>query len=148
MGLLGTVLGIPVLTDTGTSFEDKLLDLQVFGLADLGEDALAPIYYYDAVLERLGSVTPTPELGIPNTSAARFRESEHLEAAKPPPDPRLGYLLPQEHVRAALQAQGVVLTAADGRTAFNNQVPTRMLRRQREIRKLIYDVLFTGNQGA
>ncbi len=30
-----TVLGIPVLTDTGTSFEDKLLDLQVFGLADL-----------------------------------------------------------------------------------------------------------------
>jgi vacuolar-type H+-ATPase subunit E/Vma4 len=47
-----------------------------------------------------------------------------------------------------LQAQGVLLTAADGRTAFNNQVPTRILRRQREICKLIYDILFTGNQGA
>jgi vacuolar-type H+-ATPase subunit E/Vma4 len=46
-----------------------------------------------------------------------------------------------------LQAQGVVLTAGDGRTAFNNQVPTRMLRRQRQIRELVYDILFTGNQG-
>ena len=42
-----------------------------------------------------------------------------------------------------LQGQGVVLTAADGRTAFNNQVKTRMLRQQREIRTLIYDSLFT-----
>ena len=41
-----------------------------------------------------------------------------------------------------LQSQGVVLTAADGRTAFNNQVKTRMLRKQREIRTLIYNTLF------
>ena len=45
-----------------------------------------------------------------------------------------------------LQSQGVVLTAADGRTAFNNQVKTRMLRKQREIRTLIYNTLFTDNK--
>jgi vacuolar-type H+-ATPase subunit E/Vma4 len=33
--------------------------------------------------------------------------------------------------------QGVVLTAADGRVEFNNQVATRLLRRQSEIRKTI-----------
>ena len=42
--------------------------------------------------------------------------------------------------------QGVVLTAADGRTAFNNQVRTRMLRKQREIRMLIYNALFNYDQ--
>ncbi|MBN2132273.1 MAG: hypothetical protein JW741_22420 [Sedimentisphaerales bacterium] len=45
-----------------------------------------------------------------------------------------------------LPAQGVVLTAADGRTAFNNQVRTRMSRRQQEMRKLIYDVLFADDK--
>ena len=45
-----------------------------------------------------------------------------------------------------LPTQGVVLTAADGRTAFNNQVRTRMLRHQQEIRKLIYDVLFAEDK--
>jgi vacuolar-type H+-ATPase subunit E/Vma4 len=45
-----------------------------------------------------------------------------------------------------LQSQGVVLTAADGRTAFNNQVRTRMLRKQREIRTLIYNTLFNYDQ--
>jgi vacuolar-type H+-ATPase subunit E/Vma4 len=41
-----------------------------------------------------------------------------------------------------LKSQGVVVTAADGRTAFNNQVKTRMLRKQREIRTVIYNALF------
>lgn len=45
-----------------------------------------------------------------------------------------------------LQSQGAVLTAADGRTAFNNQVRTRMLRKQREIRTLIYNTLFNYDQ--
>lgn len=45
-----------------------------------------------------------------------------------------------------LNAQGVVLTAADGRTAFNNQVKTRMLRRQRDIRMKIYNALFSENR--
>jgi vacuolar-type H+-ATPase subunit E/Vma4 len=39
--------------------------------------------------------------------------------------------------------QGVTLTAEDGRTAFNNQVETRLLRYQSEIRKIIHDRLFT-----
>jgi vacuolar-type H+-ATPase subunit E/Vma4 len=45
-----------------------------------------------------------------------------------------------------LKSQGVILTASNGHTAFNNQVKTRMLRKQREIRKLINDSIFTGNQ--
>jgi vacuolar-type H+-ATPase subunit E/Vma4 len=45
-----------------------------------------------------------------------------------------------------LKSQGIVLTAADGRTAFNNQVKTRMLRNQRKIRSLIYNRILAGNQ--
>ncbi len=41
-----------------------------------------------------------------------------------------------------LKNQGVVLTAEDGRTAFDNQIKTRMLRKQRKIQALIYDCLF------
>lgn len=41
-----------------------------------------------------------------------------------------------------LPGQGVVLTAGDGRLAYNNQVSTRFLRHQTEIRKLIYQSLF------
>ncbi len=42
----------------------------------------------------------------------------------------------------ATGSQGVILTAEDGRTAFNNQVSVRLLRKQREIRKLIYQKLY------
>jgi len=42
-----------------------------------------------------------------------------------------------------LPDQGIVLTAADGRTAFNNQVKTRVLRRRRQIQALIHDSLFS-----
>ena len=45
-----------------------------------------------------------------------------------------------------LESQGVILTAADRRTAFNNQVKTRMLRNQRRIRALIHDALFADDQ--
>lgn len=43
-----------------------------------------------------------------------------------------------------LAGQGVVLTASDGRTAFNNQVKTRMLRNRRRIHAMIHDCLFVG----
>jgi len=43
-----------------------------------------------------------------------------------------------------LESQGVVLTTADGRMAFNNQVKTRMSRKRREIQRLIYDAVFAG----
>jgi vacuolar-type H+-ATPase subunit E/Vma4 len=43
-----------------------------------------------------------------------------------------------------LKGQGVVLTSHDGRMAFNNQVRTRMLRKQRQMHKLIYDGLFAS----
>ncbi|MHC4752777.1 MAG: V-type ATP synthase subunit E [Planctomycetota bacterium] len=45
-----------------------------------------------------------------------------------------------------LKSQGVVLTAGDESTAFNNQVKTRMLRNKREILTLIYNTLFTDNR--
>lgn len=41
-----------------------------------------------------------------------------------------------------LNLQGVVLTSDDGKTAFNNQVKIRLLRKQRGIQTLIYDELF------
>lgn len=41
-----------------------------------------------------------------------------------------------------LELQGVLLTAEDGRTAFNNQVKTRLSRNQRQIKRLIHDALF------
>ena len=44
-----------------------------------------------------------------------------------------------------LKSQGIVLTASDGRTAYNNQVKTRISRKEREIRKQIYKVLFTND---
>lgn len=43
-----------------------------------------------------------------------------------------------------LKGQGVILTTTDGRMAFNNQVRTRMLRKQRQMQKLIYDWLYAG----
>jgi len=41
-----------------------------------------------------------------------------------------------------LLAQGVVIKSKSGRTAFNNQVSTRILRYQSEIQKIIYKELF------
>ncbi len=43
---------------------------------------------------------------------------------------------------APLEAQGVLVTATDGRMAFNNQVKTRILRNRRKIQALIHQALF------
>lgn len=45
-----------------------------------------------------------------------------------------------------LKDQGVVLTAGNGRIAFNNQLKTRVSRNQRKIRTMIYDVLFSDTK--
>ena len=45
-----------------------------------------------------------------------------------------------------LGSEGLVLTAADGRVAFNNQVRTRLLRNQRRIRAMIYKALFSDGR--
>ncbi len=44
-----------------------------------------------------------------------------------------------------LALQGVILTSEDGRTAFNNQVKTRLSRNQRQIKRLIHDALFADH---
>lgn len=45
-----------------------------------------------------------------------------------------------------LEDQGILLTALDGRVAFNNQVKTRMLRRQQAIHHIIYEAVFAAGQ--
>jgi len=45
-----------------------------------------------------------------------------------------------------LSGQGIVLTSMDKRIAFNNQIATRMLRYQSEIRKIISRKLFNENK--
>ena len=45
-----------------------------------------------------------------------------------------------------LSGQGIVLTSMDKRIAFNNQVATRLLRYQSEIRKIISRELFNENK--
>jgi len=52
--------------------------------------------HYTAVLNRMGSVTPMADHRIPNTSVVRFKNSDAIEPAIPPPDPRIGYLLPDD----------------------------------------------------
>jgi vacuolar-type H+-ATPase subunit E/Vma4 len=47
-----------------------------------------------------------------------------------------------------LEGQGVVVTADDGRVAFNNQVKTRLSRSERKIRMMIYDTLFSDTKEA
>lgn len=46
---------------------------------------------------------------------------------------------------APLDGQGVIVTASDGRTAFNNQVETRIRRIDSRIRSLVYDRLFPAS---
>lgn len=51
--------------------------------------------HYDAVLERMDSTTPMADHRIPNTTPVRFRKhAKDIGPALPPPDPRIGYLLP------------------------------------------------------
>ena len=52
--------------------------------------------HYDTVLERMDSVTPMADHRIPNTSVARFKDYDDLSPAKPPPDPRIGYAIPDD----------------------------------------------------
>jgi len=43
---------------------------------------------------------------------------------------------------SASDHQGVFLTSSDGKTAYNNLVATRLLRKQRQVREVIYRELF------
>jgi len=61
------------------------------GISDAGMSR-----HYNAVLERMGSVTPMADHRIPNTSVVRFKDCDAIEPAAPPPDPRIGYLLPDD----------------------------------------------------
>jgi len=72
-----------------------LVDNYWDGHADGVSDAVMD-RHYKAVLERMGSVTPMADHRIPNTSVVRFKDSDVVEPAVPPPDPRIGYLLPDD----------------------------------------------------
>ena len=45
-----------------------------------------------------------------------------------------------------LKDQGVVLVSADGRTAYNNQIKTRIMRTERTIQNLLNDNLFNDDK--
>ncbi len=47
-----------------------------------------------------------------------------------------------------LAGQGVQLSSSDGKTAFNNQVSTRLLRKQRDVQVKVYKVLFSDNDSS
>ncbi|MEQ8663900.1 MAG: GMC oxidoreductase [Gammaproteobacteria bacterium] len=83
--------------------------------AGLSNEVMEP--HYRAVLERLGSVTPMADHRIPNTAAARFREHPELAPLPPPPDPRLGFLLPDDPDRPRLirDAHGIEREEVDYR---------------------------------
>lgn len=65
--------------------------------------------HYQAVLARFGSVVPTPDHRLPNTTYARYSGSNILEPAQPYSDARLGYLLPADpdNPRTIVDANGV-----------------------------------------
>ena len=86
----------PVVDDFWNGYDDAI-----------SNDTMEP--HYRAVLERMGSITPMADHCIPNTSAARFRDSDVLEPSTPPPDPRVGYLLPEDpaHPKKVTTPDGV-----------------------------------------
>lgn len=61
---------------------------------ELSNEVMEP--HYQAVVKRLDSVTPMADHRLPNMSAARFKDSEILAPAPPPPDVKLGFLLPDD----------------------------------------------------
>ena len=69
--------------------------------------------------------------------------SEALEEIKTKTDKQIALQLSDE---PALKNQGVVLTSSDGRTAYNNQIKTRISRKERDIRMAIYNTLFTNDR--
>lgn len=69
--------------------------------------------------------------------------SEVVEKVRQETDKQVSLQLSKE---PPLKLQGVVLTSDDGRMAFNNQVKTRMLRKERDIRMAIYNALFTDKR--
>lgn len=75
---------------------------------DLSDAAMSE--HYDAVLKRMDSTTPMADHRIPNTSPVRFaRHAKDIGPAIPPPDPRLGYLLPDDpdHPQKIVDAHGI-----------------------------------------
>ena len=83
--------------------------------ADISDAVMSP--HYDAVLERMGSVTPMADHRIPNTSKVRFVNEPDLAPAIPPPDPRIGYLLPDdpENPQTVVDEHGVERREVDYR---------------------------------
>lgn len=76
-------------------------------------EAMEP--HYQAVLARMGSVTPTPEHKLPNTTFRRYSGSNVLEPAQPYKDARIGYLLPADPDRPGgmTDANGVARREVD-----------------------------------
>lgn len=86
-------------------------------------------------------------LGVPEAVVqSSASERELCLELLPEAERRAGEILGHEvHLRASstptTSGQGVILTASSGRTAYNNQVRTRIMRHRTEIRRIIYEEL-------
>lgn len=65
--------------------------------------------HYQSVLARLGSVVPTPEHRLPNTTYRRYADDNILEPAQPYAQARIGYLLPTDpdHPKTVVRPDGI-----------------------------------------
>lgn len=88
------------------------------------------------------------EVNASEKERARIDEGLLAEAAREVQEAAGRQVVLELSAAPPLAGQGVVLTASDGRTAFNNQVKTRMLRNRRRIHAMIHDCLFVEEQNS
>ena len=85
---------------------------------------------------------------------ASLQERKHIDAAVLKEAEHRAAALTGQAVSLTLDAgapltqQGVVATSTDGRTAYDNRIQTRLARKQAQIRSLIYNELFAGEDAA
>lgn len=71
--------------------------------------------HYQAVLARMGSIAPTPEHRLPNTTYRRYADDNVFEPAQPYAQARIGYLLPADpdHPKRVVGADGLARQEVD-----------------------------------
>ena len=120
----------------------RVLDESSKRLAELvGTPAYREVLREWIVEAALGLNVPEAEVLASGPEMARIDEALLAEAVRRVKSISGVDVVLRRSAAQPLQGQGVVLTAGNGRTAFNNQVATRVERYQSEIRKLIYEAL-------
>jgi vacuolar-type H+-ATPase subunit E/Vma4 len=125
--------------ETRRRFFERIIEAAVSRIhALIGSDG------YDSILEDWvveAAVGLAADEAVVTTSP---HEQEICKRVLPEAEKRVRKLLGHTvslYLSTATTHQGVILTAKSGRTAYNNQVRTRIMRRETEIRRIIYDEL-------